>query len=100
MITTKLEEYRTEIEQIDKDILVLFKERIEFVKLVFEFKDDHDIPIEDPKREKYLTSKIDDQNLFQFYNTMITCSKSLGVLHLCEKTLAKTKKLLNDELGV
>ncbi|MBP5245796.1 MAG: chorismate mutase, partial [Clostridia bacterium] len=52
-----LNEIRVEIDKIDNDIAKLFKERMDAVKKVAEYKKEHGIPIEDKERENAMIQK-------------------------------------------
>ena len=49
--------YRSEIDQIDKQMKDLFLKRMEIVKKITKWKIKHDYPIFDPKREKFFVEQ-------------------------------------------
>ena len=66
-----INEIRKEINNIDKDMAILFQKRMELVNLVIEYKKINNLPIYDPKREEELIDKnlkcIDNENIKQYY---------------------------------
>lgn len=54
---SKLQEYRQEIEKIDKEIFKLLSERMEISSKIGEFKKENNLPIFDAKREEELKEK-------------------------------------------
>lgn len=53
----KLDEARTKIERIDKEMAKLFEERMNAVKSVLEYKIENNLPVFDSKREELLIIK-------------------------------------------
>ncbi|MBO4667381.1 MAG: chorismate mutase [Bacilli bacterium] len=51
---TRLEELRKEIDEIDKQISILFNERMNIVKKINIYKKNNNIDVLDTKREEYL----------------------------------------------
>ena len=50
----ELNELRTKIDEIDKEIAKLFNERMNVVKEIKSYKKENNLPIQDPKREESL----------------------------------------------
>lgn len=55
-----IEDYRNEIDKIDKELMKLFKERIDVVSKIKEYKISNNLPVLDEKREKELIKKLLD----------------------------------------
>jgi chorismate synthase len=53
-----LEGYREMLDKLDEDLLLIIKRRREVVKMVKEFKLNHDLPQKDEKREKELLERL------------------------------------------
>lgn len=72
---TKLEIAREEINSIDKEMIELFKKRIDAARLVAEYKKGNNLPIFDEAREKSLIEKnlklLNDKSLEEYYLTFI-----------------------------
>ena len=66
-----IEEARKQIEGIDKQLIDLFKERMNAVKDVIEYKKANNLPILDASREKELLDKnlkyLNDESLKKYY---------------------------------
>ncbi len=58
-----LDKYRTEIDQIDNQILNLLDERFELTKQVGEYKKEHNIEVLNSNREQIIINKIKELNL-------------------------------------
>lgn len=78
-----IEESRKKIDEIDKDIVRLFKERMETAANVAEYKKEKGIPVHDPARERQLLSKIAELSGNEYsdygkvlYSTILSLSKS------------------------
>ncbi len=54
----KLEEYRKEIDALDKEIIKLLNQRIECVKKIGEYKRKNEMPVLDTSREQEIYDKI------------------------------------------
>ncbi len=67
----KLEEARELIQQIDEQMIELFKKRMQASKMVAEYKNQNHLPITDHKREKELVNrnlqKLNMQELETYY---------------------------------
>jgi chorismate mutase len=57
-ITTKLEEFRSSIDNLDAALVFLLSERFKLTKKVGEFKRDHDLPPADPGREAVQVARL------------------------------------------
>ncbi|MBO4343330.1 MAG: chorismate mutase [Clostridia bacterium] len=84
-----LNEIRVVIDKIDNDMAKLFKERMDAVKMVAEYKKEHGIPIEDKERENAMILKNTEKQPFdiqpyykEFLKSMLSESKSYQSL-LC-----------------
>ncbi len=80
---TPIEELREKIDSIDKDLVRLFKERMEVSAQVADYKRVHSLPVHDPARERQLLSKISllaGNELSDYskvlYSTILSLSKS------------------------
>lgn len=78
-----IEESRNRIDEIDKDIVRLFKERMETAANVAEYKREKGIPVHDPARERQLLGKIAELSGKEYsdygkvlYSTILSLSKS------------------------
>ena len=56
-IMSKLEEARKIINEVDKEMAVLFTKRMHAVELVYEYKKEHGMPILDEDRERAVIAK-------------------------------------------
>ncbi len=81
--TVPLEESRKKIDEIDRDIVSLFKERMKIAADVAGYKKENGLPIHDPARERQLLSKIAELSEKEFsdygkvlYSTIMSLSKS------------------------
>lgn len=54
---TKLEEYRKEIDQIDRQLIQLFEERMDITRKISEYKNEHHLPILNKDREEEVLKK-------------------------------------------
>jgi len=67
----KLEEARSIINDVDKKIIDLFKERMNASKMVAEYKKENNLPILDSSRETIIINKnielLNDKNLEEYY---------------------------------
>ena len=78
-----IEESRNSIDEIDKDIVRLFKERMETAANVAEYKREKGLPVHDPARERQLLGKIAELSGKEYsdygkvlYSTILSLSKS------------------------
>ena len=93
---TKLDIAREIINDVDKEMIILFKKRMDAAKLVAEHKKENNMPILDQKREDLLKEKnlslLNDNSLEQYYLTflegVLTASKDY------QKDLLKWKNML------
>ena len=80
---TKLDIAREQINEIDKEMIVLFKKRMEAVNMVVEYKMENNMPVLDSSREDALIKKnldiLNDGKLEEYYLTffkgVLTSSK-------------------------
>lgn len=72
---TDLEKARQKIEETDRDIALLFQERMAAVRLVAEYKKTHGLPVTDSSREEQLIranlSLIEDPVLLEYYTAFL-----------------------------
>ena len=54
-----LEEIRTEIDALDKELLALFERRMDLCRDVALYKKEHNLPVFQPEREEKLLDKIE-----------------------------------------
>ena len=70
-----LEKARLIINEVDKEMIELFKKRMEAAKMVAEFKKENNKPIFDKKREEELIKRniscLDDEALEKYYKIFI-----------------------------
>ncbi len=111
-----IEESRKKIDEIDKELVKLFKERMKVASDVAEYKKAAGVPVHDPARERQLLSKIADLSGEEFsdygkvlYSTILSLSKSyqralLGiesdVYSKIEKSLEETAKMFPETAKV
>ena len=60
MTENKLEEYRKQIDKIDKKLVELFVERFEIVKQIGKFKKENNIPVVDNNRFQKVLEKVEN----------------------------------------
>jgi len=70
-----LSDYRKQIDKIDKDILRLFYERMDVIKLVAEFKKENGLPVLDASRENDKLDAIDDLPAQKLFKTLFELSR-------------------------
>ena len=72
---TELENIRSDINSIDKQMAELFEKRMNLVKKVAQYKISTNIPIFDAQREQNVIEKnsayISDENIKEYYNSFI-----------------------------
>ena len=91
----KLEESRFKINQIDKEIIDLFKERMAVVNEILEYKKENGLEIFDPEREKALLIKnleyLNDCSLEKYYEIffkgLVESSKEYQKDNICNTLL-------------
>ena len=78
-----MEEYRSQINDIDKEIVRLYAERMEVVKSIGKYKKENNLPVKDSRREKELLEKITemageeyDNDIRSLYSLMFELSRS------------------------
>ena len=78
-----LEELRMEIDQIDRQMVSLFRRRMEAVTQVAEYKQERGLPVRDPSRERALLGKVAREageeladHIQSVYRTMMAASRS------------------------
>lgn len=86
-----MDEYRKKINEIDSEIVRLYKERMEVAKLIGEYKKENGLPIKDSRREKELLNTLsemageeDGNGIRSLYSVMFELSRM------------KQRKVLND----
>lgn len=94
----ELTELRQEIDKIDKELVELFKRRMNCSAAVAEYKKKHDIPVLAPSRERALISKISElsgEELESYtrtlYSTILELSRSYQ-----HKQLGETASFFNE----
>jgi chorismate mutase-like protein len=85
----KLEEYREEINKIDKSLVDLLNKRAEVVMKIKKLKEDRDVPLYDAKREEELINNIIKYNKGPLYND--------NVIQIFESILRNVQVLEKDE---
>ena len=82
-IMDPLQEYRTEIDSIDRELLRLFCRRMDAAEKIAAYKAEKGLPVFDAKREAELLEKIrqgageqNAQDALQLYRTILSLSKS------------------------
>ena len=65
MTENKLEEYRKNIDKIDKKLVELFIERFEIVKQIGKFKKENNIPVVDNNRFNKVLEKVENMAMKQ-----------------------------------
>ena len=53
-----LQELRSEIDQVDDELVCLYIRRMELIRKVGCYKREHGIPVSDPEREKNLLNRV------------------------------------------
>ena len=96
----ELSEIRQRIDEIDKEMVSLFVDRMNCAAEVAQYKKDHGIPVLDATRERALLSKISELAGSEFesyartlYSTLLSLSRSYQ-----HKQLDDTSALYNDIL--
>ena len=79
----ELQELRNEIDKIDEQLIRLFGERMDISVKVAEYKKKHDLPINDPIREKEILDKLSakvnserKEALIKLYSLLFELSKA------------------------
>ena len=82
-MSKNLEELRAEIDEIDRQMIDLFKERMEAASQIAEYKKERGLPVLDAGRERALLGKVADQAGEEFadyaqsmYRTILSTSRS------------------------
>jgi chorismate mutase/prephenate dehydratase len=70
-----MEEYRGQIDKIDAELLRLFKERMEVVKQIAQYKKAHGIPVLDAAREREKLAAIDCPYAQKLYAALFEISR-------------------------
>lgn len=70
-----LDELRKQIDQIDKEMMNLFKKRMDVSLLIGELKKNNHLPVLDSKREQEILlqkrNELNDEKLWPFYESLI-----------------------------
>lgn len=73
---SKLDEARIIINEVDKEMIELFKKRMKAATMVAEYKKENNLPIFDEKREKELIDRnvniLNDKEIENYYKEFIT----------------------------
>lgn len=85
----KLQEYREEINKIDRGIVDLVNRRAEIVLLIKRMKEKYDMPLYDAKREEDLMNNIVKYNKGPLYND--------NIIQIFESILRNVQILEKDE---
>jgi len=79
----ELQELRSEIDKIDEQLIRLFQERMDISVEVAEYKKKHDLPINDPIREKEILDKLSakvsserEEAITKLYSLLFELSKA------------------------
>ncbi len=100
-----IEELREKIDTIDKDIVRLFRERMDVAAGVAEYKRENNMPVHDPARERQLLAKIAQMAGNEFsdysrvlYSTILSLSKSYqrALLGVESDVYSKITKALDE----
>ena len=93
-----IKDLRGQIDNIDDKISELFKERLEVVKKVREFKEENGKPINDPNREKEILLRItesatDEQRIYlkRIFENVFEVSKAFQTANLSKQTVISQK---------
>ena len=88
-----IQELRTEIDQIDRQIVDLLKQRLDTANEVAEYKRERNLPVLDSNRENALMQKISDQAgeemspyIRSIYHAMLSNSRSFQNVKLGRAT--------------
>ena len=72
---TELDNIRSDINSIDKQMAELFEKRMSFVRQIAQYKISKSIPVLDAQRERVVAEKnsdyISDESLKEYYNSFI-----------------------------
>ena len=78
----ELNELRNQIDQIDKEMAVLFEKRMKIVKQIGEYKKENNLPILDKKREEEVIEKnskyLHDEHLIRLYKEFLITLMNLS----------------------
>jgi chorismate mutase len=85
----KLNKYRKEINEIDKNIVDFLNKRAEAVMKIKRLKEDRDVPLYDAKREEELINNIIKYNKGPLYND--------NIIQIFESILRNVQVLEKDE---
>lgn len=85
----KLEKYREEIDEIDKNIVNLLNKRAETVSTIKKLKEKHKMPLYDAKREEDLINNIVKYNKGPLFND--------NIIQIFESILRNVQILEKDE---
>lgn len=85
----KLEKYREEINEIDKNLVDFLNKRAEVVMKIKKLKEDMDVPLYDARREEELINNIVKYNKGPLYND--------NVIQIFESILQNVQVLEKDE---
>jgi len=85
----KLNKYRKEINEIDKNIVNFLNKRAEAVMKIKRLKEDRDVPLYDAKREEELINNIIKYNKGPLYND--------NIIQIFESILRNVQVLEKDE---
>lgn len=70
-----LESYRKQIDEVDLELMELFKKRMRISKAIGDYKKDHDMPIFDAGREIDVVierrEQFDDESLWPLYHRLL-----------------------------
>lgn len=91
---SELDEYRKEIDDIDKQLTKLFEKRMDVVLKVGEYKKKNNLPVLNASREEqvlkknvgYLENKGYEQGIRNFFNSLMNISKDLEHMHMSSES--------------
>lgn len=111
-----IDEYRQKIDEIDRDIVRLFKERMDISKKIGEYKIKNNLPVKDPKRERELLEKLSslageeyENGIRALYSLVLDLSRSYqsklaprpeGLSELMNKAVENTSDLFPEKAVV
>ena len=111
-----IEELRTEIDRIDSELIRLYGERLETAKQIGRYKQEHNMPVSDPAREREVLRKVGEEAgaeneagvraLFGFLmaqsrtNQLLERNEQSELGRLISRSLAETPKLFPEKATV
>ena len=100
-----MDDYRNQINDIDKEIVRLYTERMEVVKNIGKYKKEKNLPVKDSRREKDLLEKITEMagdeyenDIRSLYSLMFELSRSSAVR--MDEAVKNTENLFPEKANV